>query len=546
MIIHFFKRVFKNDEKLNADGAFSSIMIRGSRGTQFVNKKPRMSCISSIVIRALMVVWTLCSCNADFNLSVSWDDSDTVNNGISTFTDKTSFRYKVCRETICMHGVVIKQSTDLLDLEICGLDDWGKAWESKSDLDPWPEGIWIVFRRDDTTSYEVFVPWRGLNADCIQSNGVQTVTTQIHVIQLLVADENGDLRGIATEERHILIDHPGIRLNEDDSSTPSSDHIESESIYSGGFSNLTRANFCDLLQHPLILKNSKKSQRDRAIAKEARAQAEISQPDTLILYSFSHSDGWREDNLLFWIARGLIPSRSRYYFVLIFNGDVDPSWRTMLDRVAGRLAGSFEWLARPDRGRDICAWHSVLAGELRIRPGLAGFRRFVLLNGSVRGPFMSASTAGPWPEVFLAPLDSGDVDLSGVTINCKCRAASVDPSRLRDQDVASTYAACDSLADLHVQSYLLAFGRPALAYALRLQEEVCAGVRSDDPPNVQAGKVMDFELRFTQAVLVDGGNLAVTQHLWQVLLLKDGACILNTKELGKRGTLLGWDIDRWR
>ena len=479
-----------------------------------------------------MVGWTLCSCKTEFNLSVSWDEPDIVENLVSTFTDKTSFGYKVCRETLCIHGGVRKQSNDSLDLEICGLDNWSKTFGSKSDLDPWPEGIWIVFRRDDTTSYEIFVPWRGHNADCIQSSGVQTLTTEIRVIQLLLADENGDLRGIATDERHISKDHADIR---DDYSSPTADQIESESIFSGSISDLTRTNFCDLLQHPLILKNSRKSQRNRAKAQETRTHAEISQPDTLILYSFSHSDGWREDNLLFWIARGLIPSPSRYYFVIIVNGDVDPSWRTMLDRVALHFAGSFEWLTRPDRGRDICAWHSVLAGELRIRPGLAGFRRYVLLNGSVRGPFMSASTAGPWPEVFLAPLDSGDVDLSGVTINCKCRAASVDRSRLPVGFVASTYASCDSLGDLHVQSYLLAFGRPVLALALRLQEEVCAGVRADDPPNVQAGKVIEFELRFTQAVLVDGGNLAVTQHLWQVLLLKEEACSSNTRELGKTG-----------
>jgi hypothetical protein len=67
-----------------------------------------------------------------------------------------------------------------------------------------------------------------------------------------------------------------------------------------------------------------------------------------------------------------------------------------------------------------------------------------------------------------------------------------------------------------VQSYLLAFARPSLAAALKLQSDVCAGVRGYDPPHVQASKVGAFERGFTQAVLVDGGNLAVTQHLWQV------------------------------
>jgi hypothetical protein len=287
-------------------------------------------------------------------------------------------------------------------------------------------------------------------------------------------------------------------------------------ISPGNISGLTRTNFCDLLQHPLILKNAHASAlpRSRGAGQAAAAPVEASPPDTLILYSFSHSDGWREENLLFWIVRGLLPAPTRYHFVLVFNGDVDPSWRAMLDRVAARMAGSFEWLARPDRGRDVCAWHSVLAGELPVRPGLAGFRRFVLLNGSARGPFLPAFFAGPWPEVFLAPLDGGDVDLAGVTVSCNCRA--VQPACPPDCDPAAAYVACDSLSGLHVQSYLLAFARPALAAALRLQAAVCAGVRADDPPDAQADRVGAFEREFTQAVLVDGGNLAVTQHLWQV------------------------------
>ena len=463
----------------------------------------------SLLIRALLVSWTICNCE-NVNVSVSWNNAESVkheSNGDLTSTDKKIVGYRVCRETACLHGFVRRYSDVLLDLEICGLEEWSKTWESESDWDPWPDGLWLMFRHDDTPSYEIFVPWRGLNVDCIQSKYIQQSITEIGVIQLLVADEKGELRGVATDERQILTNQVEFRVD-DAHSVPSADLIESFGISPGNISSLTRANFCDLLQHPLILKNS------RARVPAAKVHAEISAPDTLILYSFSHSDGWREDNLLFWIARGLLPSPSRYYFVIVFNGEVDPSWRAMLDRVEARMAGSLEWLARPDRGRDVCAWHSVLTGELRIRPGVAGFRRFVLLNGSVRGPFLPAFAAGPWPEVFLAPLDGGDVDLSGVTVNCGCRAAGVDNPRIHGARPA--YVVCDSLKELHVQSYLLAFARPALAAALRLQGDVCAGVRDDDPPIVQATKVGVFERGFTQAVLVDGGNLAVTQHLWQV------------------------------
>ena len=468
------------------------------------------------MIKALLIGWVYCNDeNKETDISVSWKRIDRANNGSIVTPGEDFLGYNVCRENSCLHGVVRKQSESSLDLEVCGLIEWSNTWQGQSDRDPWPDGVWLMIRSDDTLSYEIFVPWRGLNIDCIQRKNFQQSMTEIGVIQLLVADEKGGLRGIATDEMQILTNQVEFRVN-DDYSASSTNLIESQDISPDKIGEgLTRANFCDLLHHPLILRNSRIATTQHGRSEDpARARAEVSPPDTLILYSFSHSDGWREDNLLFWIARGLLPPPSRYYFVIVLNGDADPSWRAMLDRVEARMGGSLEWLARPDRGRDVCAWHSVLAGELRIRPGLAGFRRFVLLNSSVRGPFLPAFATGPWPEVFLAPLDGGDVNLSGVTINCNCRAVGADC--LPHCDPVAAYVVCDSLRELHVQSYLLAFTRTALAAAVRLQGDVCAGVREDDPPSVQTNKVKVFERGFTQAVLMHGGNLAVTQHLWQV------------------------------
>jgi hypothetical protein len=55
-------------------------------------------------------------------------------------------------------------------------------------------------------------------------------------------------------------------------------------------------------------------------------------------------------------------------------------------------------------------------------------------------------------------------------------------------DPDAAFVACDSLEELHVQSYLLAFARPSLAAALRLQSDVCAGVRDDDPPTCRRAR----------------------------------------------------------
>jgi hypothetical protein len=206
----------------------------------------------------------------------------------------------------------------------------------------------------------------------------------------------------------------------------------------------------------------------------------------LIVCAFSHSTtGWREDNLLFWLAQGLI-ERDRYHFVLVVNGDVDSSWRQLFDRIASQMR-EFEWLQREDdAGRDVCAWHSVLSGRTPIRHHLDIFRRFVLINSSSRGPFVPAYLREPWPEMFLSLLSS-DTKLAGVTVNCKHHA----------------------MEEFHIQSYLLAFDRSTLDHILRRQAPVCP------PPGTDATtSVWDFELTLTNSVLLAGGNIAVTQFVW--------------------------------
>ena len=224
--------------------------------------------------------------------------------------------------------------------------------------------------------------------------------------------------------------------------------------------------------------------------------------DTLILYAFSHSDGWREENLLFWLIRGLVPN-SRYHFVLIVNGHLHPSWRHLLDRVAASLA-CFEWYQRPNSGRDVCAWHSVLSGTIRLLRPLASFVRFVLTNASCRGPFLPAYYRRPWPEVFLSALNRA-VALSGVTFHCDCEAP------------YTRYGECKSGPDVHIQSYLLAFGARLLPLVLGLQRQACEG-----------GKGWDawwFEKALTRRVLADGGSLAVTQAVWAGVDFRDAAAV---------------------
>ena len=214
------------------------------------------------------------------------------------------------------------------------------------------------------------------------------------------------------------------------------------------------------------------------------------------LYAFSHADGWREDNLLFWLIRGLVPN-SRYHFVLIVNGHVDDAWRRLLDRIAASLA-CFEWHQRPDAGRDVCAWHGVLSGSIRLLRPLASFLRFVLANASCRGPFIPAYYRRPWPEVFLSALNR-DVALSGVTFHCDCQR--------------SVPGSCVSGPFQHIQSYLLAFHAHLLPLVLELQAQVCEGG--------ERKSAWWFELELTRGVLATGGGLAVTQAVWAGVDFRD-------------------------
>ena len=227
--------------------------------------------------------------------------------------------------------------------------------------------------------------------------------------------------------------------------------------------------------------------------------------DTLILFAFSHSDGWREENLLFWLARGLVPD-SRYHFVLIVNGSIDAAWRRLLDRVSAGLT-CFEWHQRPDAGRDVCAWHSVLSGSVRLRRALASFARFVLTNASCRGPFLPGYYLRPWPEAFLSVIGARVV-LSGVTLHCDC----LDPHPRSER--------CVRGPDLHIQSYLLAFGAGLLPLVLDLQRQACVG-------NVPGGSrsAWWFEKAVTRAVLAGGGGLAVKQAVWAGVDFRDAAAV---------------------
>ena len=180
--------------------------------------------------------------------------------------------------------------------------------------------------------------------------------------------------------------------------------------------------------------------------------------DTLILYVSSPSEagiGMWEDNLDFFLAQGLV-SNPRYQIVLVMNHRRELAYarRAKLDALAS-WAGNFEWHSF-DGSRDTDAWRAVFNGQLMSTLGfdLARIRRFLLLNSSVRGPFVPPFFTMPWPEAFFSLL-SEDKVLAGMTVNCMCALIKPDSQPCRfdcsyDPGPAQM---------IHVPTMLLAFER---------------------------------------------------------------------------------------
>ena len=158
------------------------------------------------------------------------------------------------------------------------------------------------------------------------------------------------------------------------------------------------------------------------------------EPDTLIIYAFAATEagsGVWEDNFDFFLAQGLVAD-ARYRFVVVCNGGVDGAWGAKLDALAAWLP-NFEWHVRGNQGRDAGAWSAVLNAQLPLRFDLATIRRFILINASVRGPFLPEYFMRPWPEALFSLLHSPrcketNCQLAGLLVDCNCLFAGQRPN----------------------------------------------------------------------------------------------------------------------
>ena len=163
---------------------------------------------------------------------------------------------------------------------------------------------------------------------------------------------------------------------------------------------------------------------------------------------------------------------------------------------------------RENQGFDMCGSKLALERGWAPRPGT--YTRVILMNASVRGPFMPSyvSATEPWVDAFLSRLGGPDgVRLVGTTINCL--------SSRRD-------AESGAFSSLHVQSMVLALDRAAvrtLHPMLRCYDGMLEAIAHG-------------EVGSTQAVLAAGYAVAALQGSWRGFAVR--ASNLASDEVARR------------
>ena len=192
-------------------------------------------------------------------------------------------------------------------------------------------------------------------------------------------------------------------------------------------------------------------------------------PHTLVIYAYSQHSAEAVANVRYFLRFGL-SNATDATFVFVVNGCHSVKFPKQRANVLV--------VERPNTCFDFGAWGVGL--EAAEAAGVA-YDFVVLLNGSVRGPFLPAYERRPWWRVFTDGLSVADAPgLLGTTANC----ADLDASDARSA---------------HVQSMVLAMTRTTLDRVGRRFLQSC--------PADKAGAIYDGELPLSRAVLDAGLEL---------------------------------------
>lgn len=189
---------------------------------------------------------------------------------------------------------------------------------------------------------------------------------------------------------------------------------------------------------------------------------------TLVVYAYSQHTGDAVANIKFFLRFGVRPAPDVDY-VFVVNGCHSIAFPKHLANV--------RVLERANTCFDFGAW------GIGIEDAEARGERYdfvVVLNSSVRGPFLPKYERRDWWRVFTDDLDEAEV--VGTSLHCMDFNASAPSASL-----------------LHLQSMVLAFRAETLAKSLKPYFQSC--------PADKATAIYDFELPASRAVLAAGGAL---------------------------------------
>lgn len=208
---------------------------------------------------------------------------------------------------------------------------------------------------------------------------------------------------------------------------------------------------------------------------------------TLIMFvtvGVEGTEDWRILNNNWFLSYGLLPNVPEYYFLFIVNGCHE--WK-----LAPHIAAytNFELYERENLCMDAGAWDD---GILYMESKGRKFERFIMLNSSVRGPFIPTymhHQEFDWVAAFTSRL-SNTVRLVGTSVNC--------------------YSGVGN--QLHLQSMTLATDSVGMECCIRpvMQDPVC----DVNHPMTKDDVIKAREVRFTQKVLEAGYSVASLMVGW--------------------------------
>jgi hypothetical protein len=425
--------------------------------------------------------------------------------------------------------------------EIC---DIKSLKDHELDAGDWGDGFYPAVRLNESLNFEKKITWLRVSEilssqGCIRiSHNPTNFSAGITTIQAELCDVNKECKSyIASPEAVIHIEQEPYSIYFLDAEVAKSSSTDAEGSSDHGGSECSPERISRLWPHPHNTTTSALGDTTlcdiiisyprfpRYNCLESNTSSDVA-PDTLLLYSFSHSDSWREDNLLFWLAQGLV-FNGRYHFVVIVSGELKEGWRQLLDRIAAH-SPTFEWQHMAHRVSDTCAWRTVLTGETAMRHRLRHFSRYLLLGAGCRGPFIPPYFADAWPEAFFTLLADG-ARVVGTAASCACEAPA--------QPTAGGGCA-------HLEGCAFAFGTNMLPIVLmELIDAQCAPPVVPDftiPEEAAADalarrlrSMREFGRQLTRAAVAaaevsgggggGGGGAAALEHRWVGVDLRDAA-----------------------